>query len=198
MNRQPVRAAVISDRHLVRAGLTHTFAETATRTLVTCFAHLQDRQGHHDLVIYDVEEGSRARIDVRRLSGDRALLALLVHEAGGRETFTALTPGVETLSLSATAATLEALLHRVLASPSWAERPHQPLPHDLSDRELEVLELIASGLSNEEISNRLYLSINSVKTYVRQAYRKVGVRGRVGALRWALDRGVGIGPGDNR
>ena len=38
---------------------------------------------------------------------------------------------------------------------------------DLTERERDVLELITNGYSNQQISQRLYLSINSVKTYVR-------------------------------
>jgi DNA-binding CsgD family transcriptional regulator len=50
--------------------------------------------------------------------------------------------------------------------------------HGLSARESEVLCLIAQGLSNQEIADRAFLSINSVKTYIRSAYRKIGVERR--------------------
>ena len=46
----------------------------------------------------------------------------------------------------------------------------------LSDREAEVLSLITRGFSNDEIARLCFLSINSVKTYIRTAYRKIGVR----------------------
>ncbi|WP_309648273.1 response regulator transcription factor [Nocardioides sp.] len=59
----------------------------------------------------------------------------------------------------------------------------------LSAREVDVIGLIALGLSNHEIAARLYLSINSVKTYVRTAYRKMGVATRSQAVGWALQRG---------
>jgi NarL family two-component system response regulator LiaR len=59
----------------------------------------------------------------------------------------------------------------------------------LSPREAEVLALITQGLSNQEIADRVYLSINSVKTYIRSAYRKVGVAKRTQALMWALENG---------
>ena len=47
----------------------------------------------------------------------------------------------------------------------------------LSPREAEVIALITQGLSNQDIADRAYLSINSVKTYIRSAYRKIGVQG---------------------
>ena len=59
----------------------------------------------------------------------------------------------------------------------------------LSEREAEVLGLITQGLSNPEIAERLYLSINSVKTYIRSAYRKIGATRRSQAVGWAMDHG---------
>jgi DNA-binding NarL/FixJ family response regulator len=59
----------------------------------------------------------------------------------------------------------------------------------LTQREAEVLALIAQGLSNEEIAGRTLLSINSVKTYIRSCYRRIGVKNRANAILWALDHG---------
>ena len=59
----------------------------------------------------------------------------------------------------------------------------------LSARESEVIALITAGLSNQEIALRTYLSINSVKTYIRTAYRKIGVTTRPQAVGWAIQRG---------
>jgi NarL family two-component system response regulator LiaR len=56
----------------------------------------------------------------------------------------------------------------------------------LSPREAEILALITQGLTNQEIADRAYLSINSVKTYIRSAYRKIGVDGRTKAVLWGL------------
>lgn len=61
----------------------------------------------------------------------------------------------------------------------------------LSPRESEVLELIVQGLSNEEVAERCYLSPNTVKTYVRSAYRKMGVTSRAQAVAWGMENGVG-------
>jgi DNA-binding NarL/FixJ family response regulator len=57
----------------------------------------------------------------------------------------------------------------------------------LSPREAEVLALICRGLSNQEIAERAHVSINSIKSYIRSAYRKIGVERRTQALLWALD-----------
>jgi len=59
----------------------------------------------------------------------------------------------------------------------------------LSPREAEILALITQGLTNQQIAERVYLSINSVKTYIRSAYRKIGVERRSQAVLWAVAHG---------
>ena len=59
----------------------------------------------------------------------------------------------------------------------------------LSARESEVLALVAKGLRNQEIASTLGLSLNSIKTYIRSCYAKVGVTRRAQAVRWALQNG---------
>ncbi len=61
---------------------------------------------------------------------------------------------------------------------------------DLTERERDVLELITNGYSNEQISRMLYLSINSVKTYVRSGYRKIGAETRSHAVIWGVRHGL--------
>ena len=59
----------------------------------------------------------------------------------------------------------------------------------LSDREVDVLSLIVCGVSNQTIASTLFLSVNSVKTYIRSTYRKAGVDNRAQAVAWALAHG---------
>jgi len=59
----------------------------------------------------------------------------------------------------------------------------------LSSREAEIIALITQGLSNQDIADRAYLSINSVKTYIRSAYRKMGVTSRSQAVLWGVENG---------
>lgn len=74
------------------------------------------------------------------------------------------------------------LRHLAVGAPAAPEQRDR-----LSGRELEVLALVAEGCLNREIAERLQLSHNSVKSYVRAAYRKIGVAHRAQAIRWCLD-----------
>jgi len=58
----------------------------------------------------------------------------------------------------------------------------------LSEREREVLELVAQGRSNRVIANSLYISENTVKTHMRNIFRKLNVQGRKEAVSYALGR----------
>lgn len=64
------------------------------------------------------------------------------------------------------------------------------LPEELSPRERDVLSLIGDGLSNAEISERLFLTVNTVKTHIKSAYRKIGVDRRSQAVIWAYTHGL--------
>ena len=59
--------------------------------------------------------------------------------------------------------------------------------HELSTREQEVLALVALGLTNRDIANELYLSVDTVKTYVRRLFTKLGVSNRTQAATRASD-----------
>ena len=64
------------------------------------------------------------------------------------------------------------------------------LPDDLTPREVEVLRLIAAGLSNREIAERLVLSGATMKTHVNRIFYKTGARDRAQAVRYAYQHGL--------
>ena len=59
----------------------------------------------------------------------------------------------------------------------------------LTERESEILALITQGKSNVEVAELTYLSMNSIKSYIRTTYRKIGVSSRTQAVLWGVAHG---------
>jgi DNA-binding NarL/FixJ family response regulator len=79
---------------------------------------------------------------------------------------------------------------RLLERFGQAPAASAPSLEELTERELEILRLIAGGLSNAEIARRLVVSETTVKTHVSSVLRKLGVRDRVQAVIAAYDAGL--------
>ncbi len=60
---------------------------------------------------------------------------------------------------------------------------------ELSDREIEILQLLANGLSNKEIAAKLFLSVNTVKVHLRNVFAKIDVQSRTEATLYAIQHG---------
>ena len=86
----------------------------------------------------------------------------------------------------------ERLVAAVISQPPAAgpSGPGQKPPDGLTAREAEVLTLLASGLSNTEIAQRLYLSNATVKTHINRIFAKTGARDRAQAVRYAYQHGL--------
>ena len=65
-----------------------------------------------------------------------------------------------------------------------------PALASLTAREREVLELIATGLTNDEIADRLVLGVGTIKTHVNHIFLKLGIRNRAEAVIFAFDHGL--------
>ena len=76
--------------------------------------------------------------------------------------------------------------------PPKSQFPESDLVEPLSDREIEVLQVIAEGLTNREIASRLFLSLHTVKVHTRSINRKLGVYNRTHAV--IRGRALGILP----
>ena len=87
------------------------------------------------------------------------------------------------------------LLESLRAPAGPAVTPSGPLPDGLTQREAEVLGLIAEGLSNQEIAARLVVSETTVKTHINNLFSKTGVRDRAQAVRYAYGHGLAQPPG---
>jgi LuxR family maltose regulon positive regulatory protein len=75
-------------------------------------------------------------------------------------------------------------------APSTTQAPKSDLIEPLSERELEVLQLIAEGLTNREIAARLFLALNTVKAHTRNIYSKLGVHSRTQAVARSQELGL--------
>jgi predicted ATPase/class 3 adenylate cyclase/DNA-binding CsgD family transcriptional regulator len=68
--------------------------------------------------------------------------------------------------------------------------PRPRRPGDLSRRELEVLQLVAEGLTTREMADRLYISPKTADHHIQHIYTKIGVSNRAAATLWAFQQGV--------
>ena len=82
------------------------------------------------------------------------------------------------------------LLERFAPTLPGGDEPAPPALESLTERELEILTLLASGLSNAELGAKLYLSEPTIKTHLSSIFRKLGVRDRVQAVIAAFDAGL--------
>ena len=166
------------------------------------------REIRPDVVVMDVSmpelNGVQATRQLRSQCPDVKVLALTVHEERSylRDLIEA---GASGYVLKRSAA--EDLVHAVqvvargdvyldpsvtavvLGKLSRAHPPSDSSGLELSDRETEVLQLIAQGHSNREIASRLKISIKTVETYKARSMEKLGLTGRADIVRFALQKG---------
>jgi DNA-binding NarL/FixJ family response regulator len=82
----------------------------------------------------------------------------------------------------------------LLAATAAGARPEQaapPPPDGLTDREAEILGLIARGMTNPEIAAQLFLSNHTIKTHISRIFAKTGSRDRAAAIGYAHRHGIG-------
>ncbi|GAA2154979.1 MULTISPECIES: response regulator [Glycomyces] len=83
-----------------------------------------------------------------------------------------------------------ALIERVVAEPEPTRKRQVPGIDDLTDREREITVLVAAGLSNDEIGERLFISPATAKTHVNRAMMKTGARDRAQLVVFAYESGL--------
>ena len=75
-------------------------------------------------------------------------------------------------------------------TPRKPDRPHAFAGHVLSERELQVVRLVARGCSNQQIADELVLSLETVRTYLRRMFAKLGVNDRTHLAVLAYEAGL--------
>jgi DNA-binding NarL/FixJ family response regulator len=83
-------------------------------------------------------------------------------------------------------ARVEALAAHLTVPPTSAP----PYPASLSSREVEILRLVAEGLTNPQVAERLFLSRRTVEQHLRSVFTKTGTPSRAAAARWAAEQGL--------
>jgi DNA-binding NarL/FixJ family response regulator len=93
---------------------------------------------------------------------------------------------------------LEVIRSAAGEEPGFQEPADLPQPlgaeADLSPQEVDLLGRVVQGFSNHEIAEQMSLSPNTIKSYIRSAYRKIGVTTRSQAVSWGIQRGFDPGP----
>jgi DNA-binding NarL/FixJ family response regulator len=98
-------------------------------------------------------------------------------------------PRDELLRAVRSAAAGEAVLSPTVVS-RLLDQVRQPVKETVSQRELEVLQLVSSGATNREVAERLFISEATVKTHLLHIYAKLGVNDRAAAVGAAFERGL--------
>lgn len=200
---QPLRLALVNDYELVVAGLAAVLAPYGDRVQVVEFDVDDDESQPVDIAVYDTfaaPRGGSAQVghllDSAKV-GKVVAYSFTEDESAVRDTLAIgvhgyISKAVPTARLVDALEKIAAGEHAVVLSDAVDPLPETEWPGkdiDLTEREAEVIGLIAQGYSNEEIARMCYLSINTVKTYIRSAYRKAGVNTRAQAVAWALRHG---------
>jgi len=156
-----------------------------------------------DLVVMDVRmpklTGDAATARIReRAPGVRVLVLttyesdasiLSAIEAGASGYLLKAAPAEELIAGVRSVAAGEVALSPAIAAQLVA-RVREPAPASLTPRETEVLRLVAEGLSNRGIGERLYLGEATVKTHLLRVFEKLGVNDRTRAVTLAMERGL--------
>jgi DNA-binding NarL/FixJ family response regulator len=157
--------------------------------------------GHPDVVLYDVinlDNGNDADLDhllkhtvSTVIAVDRTLKPELGTRAKEHGVEWAITLGItpEELAKVIEDASKGQLEEDGNVATEWSAADYLGASVGISPRESDVLQLVVLGHSNQEIADSLYLSINSVKTYIRSTYRKIGAASRSQAILWAVQNG---------
>ena len=196
---RPVRVALSNDYEIALLGLAAMLAQFPDQVQVVDLTTESTMPHHPDIILFDTfgrlpEEDVKLRKTIASNTAKVIVYSSVEdypEEAAKRE------GAAGYLSKSLGAADLVAAivaLHRDEQPPAASDgsAPDLTWPGQvsgLSAREAEMMSFLVRGLSNHEIAARAYLSVNTVKTYIRTAYRKIGARNRAQAVVWGLRHG---------
>ena len=209
---EPIRVLIVDDHGVVREGLR---AYLELESDIEVVGEARDGQEaleqvaalRPDVVLMDLQmprvDGVEAIRQIRERHGGVHVLVLTTYgddesifrgiEAGARGYLLKDAPRDELFRAVRAVARGESLLQPAVATRLLnrvARRPLQPAPETLTERELEVLRLLARGAANKEVGAALHISESTVKTHVANIFQKLDVGDRTEAVTVALRRGL--------
>jgi DNA-binding NarL/FixJ family response regulator len=197
---RPVHVRLVDECELVRAGLTQMLAEYADR--VTVLPPHAGRDEISDVALVDPfarrsDENPAVPTTVSRPPGTSRVAVFtweyrdgFVERAmlGGADGY--LAKELPALELVAALEKVHLGERIVAVDPRLRSESATHRAIGLTPRETHVVALIAGGASNKEIARQLGLSMNTVKSHIRTAYRAMGVTSRTQAVLWAVEHGL--------
>jgi two-component system, NarL family, response regulator NreC len=204
----PIRLILADDHAVVRSGLRMLLDSESDFEVVAEASNVEDARryvrGHHPKVlVLDLNMPGGSSLEaipaIRAESPDTEIVVLTMQQepAFAREALRAGALGYvlkeaaddELVEAVRRAAAGESYLNPKLGARIAAEPPPGP-PDDLSEREADVLRLIALGHTNAEIGEQLYLSVRTVETHRSHIQQKLRLTSRAELVRYALERGL--------
>ena len=199
-----IRILLVDDHAVIRMGLTTAANDAADMDVVADVENGQEalaafRQHRPDVVVLDLRLQGMNGVETIRVLREEfktARILIFTNYAKGEEIYLALKAGASGFVLKGMP--LDRLLEAIRAVhqgnqyiPSEiATRVGERLLAQLSPREIEVLHLLARGLSNKEIAAQLGVVEGTVKIHITNIFNKLGVSDRTQALIEAIKRGI--------
>lgn len=195
---RPVRVALSNDYEIALIGLAGMLARYPSQVQIVDITTNPRVQHEPDVILFDTfGRLPEADVKLHRMVADNNARVVVYSwdeypEEAARQVGAA---GYLHKSLSAgeLVAAIVAIHHGVEPEPvpadHEAEHTWPGQAAGLSEREAEMMSFMVRGLSNEEIASRAYLSVNTVKTYIRTAYKKIGATNRAQAVAWGFRNG---------
>jgi DNA-binding NarL/FixJ family response regulator len=205
MGAHAIRTMIVDDHEVVRAGVAAILAHDSGIAVVAQAATSDEavrqfRIHRPDVTLVDLnmpgKDGVETICAIRQEFPNSRFIVLTVR-AGDEDIHRALDAGAQAYLLKTasdrelieTVQAVHAGLRRLSPEAVEALREH-PVASDLTPRELEVLRLLARGLTNKEIGATLTVSETTAKWFVKNILQKLGVSDRTAAVTAALERGI--------
>ena len=196
---RPIQVALVNDYEIILRGLHSMLEPFSDRIEVVERDTGTTPEKNVDVALFDTFASRRDALDrARQMIAEGRADHVVLYTFDAAEEFLAIARdiGVSGVVLkSATGEVLATAIERVVAGErvgldDVVRATRSRTSKDLSAREQEVLALLALGRTNAEIGEQLFLSVDTVKTYVRRVFAKLGVNNRTQAAMHAAERSL--------